>query len=738
MELFSNIRKAFSSEPRRKSYSDPTRPVETLMQMAAIGVVGNVQNAFAENVWTYAGVKAISNGISGVPFLLRKQGKNGTPGREVTDRLNPWIRLFDNPSPYFDKTQLWKATSIYYETDGQAFWILRNAAGQPISRRGEIPSIIEVVGTKNVKAVTSGLSRYAVGWQYTDMAQTIELQPFQMLRFFEVNPMNPNAGLSPSAVSQLSIGIDQKAHWYNDKFFKNGAQIAGYLRDTNKDSELTEAEGQNIRTNWIKQFLGINNAHTTPLLTNGLEFVPTGTNQKDMDFLNLVTFLRDEIVASFNVPKNQIGIFDGMNYANSKVADRQFYTNNLIPKMRYFASVVNNKLLYDTPYECYFDFGTIDALKDDRDQRMRSAEILFKLGYPLNEINMVLELGLEEIPKEWAKNAVDVPRTKAPAGGSSPSSPSTSPAGAPSEPDQADGKDPAAAQEHPNSDKNPNPKGLDDIFDSVARQIADKASVSKAIETPSSEATAPVGLDGAESRRAFDADVVAPVARKLRPKLVSTLTKMRNDQLARLDKMMPSTPEAVEAAIFDKNAWGDFYLSLVAGFASEAADLSVDFTLREMDTIGIALELADEDVERIEDKLSASYEIPFVVLSLWDRLAKALKAGLEAGNDLDAQKQVARDVFKVALTTTPTISYTEIAKGANVARFEVISLGGVMKSWITSADSNVRGSHAEFGTSGAKELDFEYAIGLKFPNDPASDIGEVVGCRCHIIPVRKQ
>jgi len=591
----------------------------------------------------------------------------------------------------------------------------------------EVPSIIEVVGSRNVKPITTGATRYAVGWQYTDQALTEVLQNFQMIRFFEINPSNPNIGLSPSQVSKLSIGIDQKAHWYNDKFFKNGAQIAGYLRDTNKDSELTETEGQNIRTNWIKQFLGINNAHTTPLLTNGLEFVPTGTNQKDMDFLNLVTFLRDEIVASFNVPKNQIGLYDGMNYANSKVADRQFYTNNLMPKMRYFASVVNNKLLYETPYECFYDFSCIDALKDDRDQRMRSAEVLFKLGYPLNEINMVLELGLEEIPKEWAKNAVDVSRkpVKAAAG---PTNEAT-----PDEPDQEDGKDPAAAQEHPNSDKNPNPKGFEDIFDSVARQIVLDGRVEKAV-TP---APSSVKVDGEESRKSFESLVVGPAARKLRPKLVSSFTKMRNDQLARLDKMVPSTAEAVTAAVFDKKAWGDFYLGLVLGFAADAGAESVDFSLRELDTIGIKLSLSSDDVDKMDECIEAAYSTPIVIESLWVRLEKALQDGLAAGNDLDAQKQIVRDVFKVALTSTATLAATEVAKGANVTRFEVMKLGGVLKQWVSVGDGKTRSAHSEFGTSTPKELDFEYAIGLHFPNDPAAGLGEVVGCRCHIIPVRK-
>jgi HK97 family phage portal protein len=371
------------------------------------------KEAFASNVWTFGSVRAISLNISGVPFYLKQKGeKIGKDKKKVPKGAEAWVSLFEDPHPLYDQIQLWRFTSMYYEVMGEVFWLLQTANQKPISS-GEIPAIIECVSPAFVRAnIIDGVFK---GWIYNsegiksqDTTKDQELKPYQVIRFFEPSLDGALKSISPAVVAKGSIDIDQNSHEYNKKFFKNGAQISGYLLDENPNSFLPEDEVDKIRTQWDERYAGLRNAHRTPLLSGGLKYVPTGINQKDMDFLNLTKVTREEIIGAYNVPKQQVGIYEDLNYANAKNADRQFWTNNLLPKMRYFMRVINTKMLKNTPYECYFDFDSIEALKISRTESLEGAKGLFDLGYGLNEINEIQELGMATIEEEWANTSVDV------------------------------------------------------------------------------------------------------------------------------------------------------------------------------------------------------------------------------------------------------------------------------------------------------------------------------------------
>lgn len=688
------------------------KPVEQLFQLADNRVVGAYQNAYLENIWAYAGIKAISTNIGGVPFCLRTTDRYGNPGPDVKDRLNPWQRLFDNPSPTVDKTQLWKITSLIYELEGQVFWILKKADGIRLCGEGEVPSIIEICGARHVTPLFQDWDTPVPQWTYARSGLQAVLQPWQFLRFFDVDPTNPSKGLSPTQVASLSIGVDQKVHSYNDKFFKNGAQISGYLVDENKDSDLSETEINSMLKRWNQQYNGMQNAHKTPFLSNGVKFVQTGSSQKDMDFLNLSKTLREEICGSLNVPKNQVGIFDGMNYANSKIADRQFFTNNLMPKMRYFASVVNTKLLYATEFQAYFDFSMIEPLKDDRDQRMRSAEVLFKLGYSLNEVNSVLELGMTEIDEEWASEPIEAAR---PEQGDEPDpSDPVMPAGQP-EPDTA--HEPSAGDEQPSSAKLPK-KSLTDLLSMIFKGAPATAPIDE-----------PTGMDGAD----FADLCVSPGAKTLRPKVVSFLTQLRNEQLKALGSDAPLLLTDVERLLFDKAAWQDRYRSVVRPVQRSVEASTLSFLGSEVETLGLVqLPAPEEWVRNASESVIAR---TFTVDNLWEYLRDTLKQAAERGESGAQVRELVREKFKAVLVLAPMISRTEVFKTANAVRFAVAQgLYGneLKKTWADSLDTEVRSLHAEYNKLGAQDLTFGYAEGLLFPGDPHAKSEDIVGCRCHI------
>jgi hypothetical protein len=94
--------------------------------------------------------------------------------------------------------------------------------------------------------------------------------------------------------------------------------------------------------------------------------------------------------------------------------------------------------------------------------------------------------------------------------------------------------------------------------------------------------------------------------------------------------------------------------------------------------------------------------------------------------------------FTEKVNTSWTIARTETAQAANMIRNHAMDVEGLKKEWLTAADENVRHKHAAYGTIGPKEMDYQYAKGLRFPADPkCRDASQVVNCRCFQKAVRR-
>jgi HK97 family phage portal protein len=376
-----------------------TKSIQSLLSNAQYQFASNTPTPY-ESGWAYACIRAISNNIAGVPFKLR----NST-GKIITDRNDKWFRLFHRPNPLLNTMQLlWQQTVNKYEIYGQCFWLfndpmLNPATGSKITRIDVVDSAIPLWHPDNPAV--------QIGWR-TGVMQYHDYTFDQCIRFANVSPAGRNnlSVLSPKMIAQTAINLDVEIHNYNQVFFENGAQINGYLQDKGDNGNLDDDEIKKIRDNWEATFGGTGNAHKTPVLTGGLEYIKTGISHKDMDFETLQSVTREEILAIFGVPDSQLSVGNAA-YASAKVADRQFFTNNLIPKMEYFTSVINSTILYLSGYQCFFDYTTIEPLKEERGAKMEGAKALFELGYSLNQINTIQQLGMDMVSEEWANKAVD-------------------------------------------------------------------------------------------------------------------------------------------------------------------------------------------------------------------------------------------------------------------------------------------------------------------------------------------
>ncbi|RLE41288.1 hypothetical protein DRJ16_06530 [Candidatus Woesearchaeota archaeon] len=118
-----------------------------------------------------------------------------------------------------------------------------------------------------------------------------------------------------------------------------------------------------------------------------------------MQFIEQRKYYREEILGVFRVPKALFGITDDLNYATFVGQKKMFWTETLMPLLRRFEDEINQQFfsIYAPQFVCRYDYSNVVALQEDFNKKLEQAEKLKNLGYPLNEINKRLELGMDDV-----------------------------------------------------------------------------------------------------------------------------------------------------------------------------------------------------------------------------------------------------------------------------------------------------------------------------------------------------
>lgn len=678
-----------------------------------------VQDPYSQNVYVYAGIRAMSVNISGVDFKLKDKKTNEI----IDDPNNPWYQVFKHPHRLLEKSQLWRATVVHYESQGTCFWLLQDALGKPISDPREVPDSMIPVGPDKVVprfAKEDTNRENLLGWTYIKDKANNVLQPlefYQVLRFYEYNPDNATKGFTGLIPAGLSVDIDYKTHLFNHNFFENGADFGGVLKYSGEGIDSSEMES--MRDLWDDRHKGLSNNHRTPILGPGFDYKETGKSHKDMQFETLHDMTVDEIIASLNVPKQQVSLYGEINFATARVADKAFWTNNLIPKMNYFTSVINSHLLEFSGLEGFFDLSKVEALNESRDEKLRNAKILQELGYPLNEINSKLGLGMEEVDEDWANEATNVD-------GSEPTS--VKPKRDDPDAEASKGEEVSIEQDISNLVVN-SILGVANFDDNEIAEMSTKDIINLSIE----------GNQKAIDRYVFDYNKIVrnPIEKKMEPKIKGYILKLRKAQLKLLDKQLNKElkREDIEKTLFNSEKWDKTIIDMAKPFHAEAFDKSFDQVETELDGFISFNRGSNEVAEQLrQTNVAISQVNDTIQKQIRDTLAK----GVLAGETPDQLRMRVATKFDNMLSRSATIAATEVGIASSKAKWIAMQAEDVLKKWLSSMDDKVRDPHVKFNKLPPKPMDYEYDTNLRRPLDNNADPGQICNCRCVLIAKRKK
>lgn len=327
-----------------------------------------------------------------------------TEGIEATQIL-PFLKRPNREKKWLEFVE---ATTASYEVTGDIFVMVTatNETSRPLEFYYINPSDMEPI---------KGADGTAEGWQLyssqfnekfyygSDAAKGISSyftrdgskEIWQIKTF---NPRESNSdffGLSPLSAIMAEIEQYEYTNIHNKSLLKNGATPSGVLV-VDSDFDLTEPQYERMREQVNAKYGGAESAGNILILEGGKDFKQLSLSPKDMDFLNLLNFVRDQIYITKGIPLPMVS-GASMTMNNFEEAKYMLLDTDVLPYANTFYGEMNDLLMrrFDDSgrYVLAYDRAMIPAL-----EVKRNAAVKMKIDTNLLTVNEGrTEIGLEPV-----------------------------------------------------------------------------------------------------------------------------------------------------------------------------------------------------------------------------------------------------------------------------------------------------------------------------------------------------
>lgn len=676
--------------------------------------VGGIGSA-KDSVWAIGGIEATAQALGSLPLLFVDE--NGNVIDRMSQEQKEWADTLRYPDQNLASVQVWELTSMKYDIDGVAFWLLIDANGKPIANPLEIPDTIQVYGPDNIKPVYQSLkSTVIIGWELRAGSLMVRLQLWQVVRFWKTNPYSYINGLKLTDKVGSTLALDRDAKNVNKGFFKRGGRPSGTLEASEK---WDPSELKNWAQDFKEKYAGSENAGGIPVTPKGITF-KASESTKDMDFRNLYAENRNEIFGATRVPKFKMGVTDDINRATADVLDSSWWVDIIAPKANVFCDIINNKLLYGTGMRLKFDFSSIPVLQtqllDVEEKKLKLAARYWRLGYSLNMINTKLNLKMPVVNEKWARDPHD---------------PSLLPSNA--QPSGGDGEASTKLVSVEPSD-----------FHYMARELS--KSLSRAQEEKSDIDLAREGDEGAIERfiLSIEKNTVDVYAPKMKVALDSYFDEMEKNQIEKLkayfsggsylgktnEKERELTVDKIDEVLFIKAVWNAKLINETSEFHLDSYIAAIKDVKKELGGFKVFVQ---SDVAAAREAAKVTSKITEINETVRKNITKAIAKQIELGGSQAEVVNSVKDAFDAEHKRTTMIARNETGNAVSKARWDALSVEVETKQWLSAKDDEVRETHKQYQKLKSVPVDYEYNIGLKYPHDLNGSAKEVIGCRCAIV-----
>lgn len=238
----------------------------------------------------------------------------------------------------------------------------------------------------------------------------VDFEPREVIHFKLGTKGATLYGLSPLVSLILPVTVDRFAQIYNRSFFVNGAKIRGAFIMKDATPEQVERNREYLQA----KAKNPDQAHSDLVLEGEIEYKQISINQKDMEFLELREFTRNEILAVYGVPPSKVSIIETGNIGagTGEHQTQTFYEETILPFQMRVAEKITKHIIRDGFGIMDWSFQFNKRSIDEKDQ----AEIfnIYLQGgvFQPEEVRRIVAPRMPEMEKRNGKSDLEILKGK--------------------------------------------------------------------------------------------------------------------------------------------------------------------------------------------------------------------------------------------------------------------------------------------------------------------------------------
>ena len=645
-------------------------------------------SSFSVYAWVYASIYAISNSAAGIPILLFEKDMEGEL-QEITD--HPILTVLNRPNKFQTRYDLIEMTYTYLESTGNAFWELV---------RDKFGNVLEIYPLNpKYMSIQPDPKNFIKNYTYEINGKKIVFEPENIIHLKYPDPDNEYWGQSPLAAARDAMIQEKNSIQWNKSFFLNSARPDVVFH---VNGPLNKNAFARMKATIKKLYGGVEKAHSAAIIEGGVKVETLGFAQKDVEFLALRKYNRDEILACFGVPPCVVGVFESAIKANAEEQRKFFWETTMVQKLMKIEMALNqlfvpkfSKFMPSKKLVLMFDLSDVEALGEQTETKTNRLNSCVLTGV-LSRNEARIELGYEPIE---GLDTIYIPLGLQPAG--------------------TDGTMP---------DTIPGTTQLLAVNPNILMTTEKKEVIWKSVDQP---------------RESLITDAEKQYNKYFSRLLDRTIENLENAYNGKLKDFFRKKLNV--EAVFAEKKEQELLNKLLAKQLGAALKVSGNIAMIEIAIdIGSSLPNFNDSKPNVEKfiKDSALAHATTITNTTKEKLRRQLELALEKEETLKEITDRVRSVLGVEATKARArlIAENEIGTAYNAARRfatqQIVEENPdvkLFKVWISARDEKVRTTHQlndDISNSKPLDIDKAYPNGLMFPKDPKGSAEEVINCRC--------
>lgn len=325
-----------------------------------------VDLAYKSNPYAGPAIRRIATDAAHVPLVVYK--RTGKTLKEV-EAGHPLVVTLKRPNAIDSGVRFRQRMNTHWILSGSAYALaVASKEARPLStpmelysRRPDWMQIIPGTGPND-----GPIKEYKFTENGEDRANNPRYAPDEVLRLFEMDPLNDLGGMSLVQPAWRSIMQNNESGRWNYSLLKNQAR-PGLAFISKSPEPLTDEQFTRANERIQEKYAGPSNAGKHIVL-DAFDIKPVGLNAQEMEWVQGIKITLRETGVALWVPSVLLGDVENATYSNMQTAMRLYYELNIFPMLSVQCADMTHffSRYYGDDIEIGYDRDKVTVLAEDR------------------------------------------------------------------------------------------------------------------------------------------------------------------------------------------------------------------------------------------------------------------------------------------------------------------------------------------------------------------------------------